>query len=490
MRGSAMQLSLVAFVAAAAGAAAVSTGGVPTYDCHSIERYGAVAGDASIDAARKNGKALFDALQAASNRKRCPGTGAAVSLGTVEAEVFDTVLVPAGKVFTMVPHAVLDGLHGVTLALQGTISAYPGNTADWPLDEEGSVLDLLAIRHSDHMTLTGNGTLEGNGYRWWWHVVLTGKDNRPHLLRMESCLHTRFEGWTMRNSPQYHVFWEDMLYGLIEGVQIQVDVTAQASLLRSFGLLGERGLPMFPLNTDGIDIAGSDVIVRNCRVDNYDDSLCAKPMSRSGNLTKCTERLLFENHYITHGVGASVGSVTPHRDVSCIRNVTFRNIEFKSPIKAIYVKPNPYTMGDKDGVGIIDQITYENIHIDGAMWWAIWVSTQQQHQPGSGANTHCSFFYPLPGTQCPTDPRVPVTNLKLRNVTAVRSWLSPGVLRCSTDEGQCTGWEWSDVHMTSITHLPMGDHFLCQGLVNPKFTNVNVACTEQLPALSVPPVVV
>lgn len=58
----------------------------------------------------------------------------------------------------------------------------------------------------------------------------------------------------------------------------------------------------------------------------------------------------------------------------------------------------------QNGYGKIDSILYENVWGDTPLWWSIYVSTQQQDQPG-GSNTGCSFFYPLNGTLCPTQVR-------------------------------------------------------------------------------------
>jgi hypothetical protein len=210
-------------------------------------------------------------------------------------------------------------------------------------------------------------------------------------------------------------------------------------------------------------------------VTNFDDSLCVKPQNGNGNLTKCSEDILFEDSHIHFGVGASVGSVGPSDAVSCIRNTTFRNLHFHTPLKAIYVKPNP----GNHGSGIVDRITYENIYVEEALWWTIWVSTQQQHQPGHGADTGCSFFYPLPGTKCPTQPLVPVTRLTVKNLTSVGAWLAPGVLRCN-EKGPCTGWHFEDITITSKTGFPFGkDHFLCQAVENATWINVNVNCTNK-----------
>ena len=206
-------------------------------------------------------------------------------------------------------------------------------------------------------------------------------------------------------------------------------------------------------------------------------------MDGNGNLTKCTSNVLFENHRIHYGVGASVGSVTPHPAVSCIADVTYRNIDFTESIKSIYLKPNPGTQGR----GVIDRITYENIYSTGAMMWTIWASTQQQDQPGKNStDTGCSFLYPLPGTHCPLQPLVPITNLKLSNVTGVDAALSPGVLRCS-DAGPCTGWEWTNVVVRSHSNWPAGADFLCHGLVNKSWTNVSPACSEELPTWAAAP---
>jgi hypothetical protein len=102
---------------------------------------------------------------------------------------------------------------------------------------------------------------------------------------------------------------------------------------------------MFPLNTDGIDVGGRDVHIHDCDIENFDDAVAVKP-SRGGPdaspdnpvLAACTENVLVEDVKVTNGVGMSVGSVPPHRDVNCVRNVTFRRIDFTRPFKARLVQ--------------------------------------------------------------------------------------------------------------------------------------------------------
>ena len=430
----------------------------------SIVEFGAIPNNESYEVAIANGKAVYLAFLAAN------------SSATVTNRV---VTVPSGQTFTIIPYAIISNVVNIVFSLEGTLNAWPGDIFLWTnRSMDGRAMAVITILSSSNLTLTGGGVIQGNGYRWWWFVLLTGDDNRPHLVEMEMCTNVLFERWTLLNSPMYHVKYVDMLDAVVRQVTVHVDVTAQKQLLRSFGKLTEFELPTFPLNTDGIDVRGRNIHVTECSVTNFDDALCVKPLTKMNIISQCSENILIDKSNITWGVGATIGSVGPNTEVACVRNVVFRDIHFQHPLKAIYVKPNP----GNSGTGIIDNITYENIVAETPLWWAIWVSTQQQAQPGGGANTHCSFFYPLPNTTCPTQPRVPVTRLYLRNVLMNNPLLSPGVLRCDP-AGPCTGWEWTNVSMPSVFNWPMGPHFLCQAVVNASWTNVGPTCVDQPPSM-------
>lgn len=98
---------------------------------------------------------------------------------------------------------------------------------------------------------------------------------------------------------------------------------------------------MYAFNTDGIDPHGSNMIIRNLTVLNYDDVVVPKPGHRGDKFGDCTENMLVEDIRVKLGVGMSVGSVPPSLNHACIRNITFKNVFFDHPFKAIYVKTNP-----------------------------------------------------------------------------------------------------------------------------------------------------
>lgn len=462
---------------------------MPTSTSLSILDFGAIPSDSSWNTSITNGKAIYNALLAANAGQN--GTR--------------SVLVPGGLNFTMLPHAPIAGLADVTLLLEGTLVANTANFTAWPNMTGGidsSALDVIFISNSTGVSIiseTYQGMIDGEGYDWWWYVLAGNFDNRPNLIGMQHVSNVTIRGIQMINSPSYHLAILDGLHIDIQDSSVWVDVEGQRKMLAKAGKLttgrdfdprnppspaqldtitfdGDdteaalhllpANIPTFPLNTDGMDLWARDVYIRNVSIQNFDDTVCVKPLDAHNGIVagNCTRDWLVEDIHIKYGVGLTIGSVPPNANVACVRNITFRNAVMDTPIKGIYVKPNPGSTGS----GIIDSVTYQNITMQEPLWWSIYVGVQQQDQPGGGADTQCSFLYPLPNTTCPVQPRVPVTNFVLRDVHSNSSWLSPGLLRCAdvtnTTYTPCTGWIFDNVTMTSSSNWPIGSDYMCQNI--------------------------
>lgn len=175
------------------------------------------------------------------------------------------------------------------------------------------------------MTIRGNGLIEGNGFIWWWAVIITGVDSRPNLLDILTSKNTHINGLVFQNAAQYHLNLENALDMRVENLLIRVNVTPEQF---------PGAIPTFPLNTDGIDISGRNIYFRNLTIENYDDAVAVKPTHmHQSPYSNCTENILVEDCLVKLGVGMSIGSVPPNTDVACIRNVTFRNVRFEAPLK-------------------------------------------------------------------------------------------------------------------------------------------------------------
>ena len=81
---------------------------------------------------------------------------------------------------------------------------------------------------------------------------------------------------------------------------------------------------MFPLNTDGIDPSGKNILSsQNVTINNYNDAVAVKP-GKMNSEEGCTENVTVNNAVVIHSVGKSIGSVSPNPDINFIRNVKIR----------------------------------------------------------------------------------------------------------------------------------------------------------------------
>ena len=319
------------------------------------------------------------------------------------------------------------GLKQVQLRVEGKLIAISNITA-WPV-MDGNYQSVLYFPNCSDFTLSGPGTIDGQGYKWWVELLFNFlQHNRPRLVHFQNCVNVLVENLTLLNAPQFHVYAKPIRNFTVRNITIWVDIETQKSLSESSGWK----VPMFPFNTDGIDPSGQNVLIQNVTIENYDDAVAVKP----GHLNDeegCTENVTVENANIVHSVGMSIGSVPPNAKINCIRNVTFRNVKFSYPFKAIYVKTN----SGKEGFGIIDNIVYQNITIHSPILWPIYIGPQQQKQRDGGGD----------GIWPPPQPLVNVTNIIMQNVTSDGGWLNAGVLRCA-ESNPCRGITFDNVTMT------------------------------------------
>jgi hypothetical protein len=126
------------------------------------------------------------------------------------------------------------------------------------------------------------------------------------------------------------------------------------------------------------------------------------------------------------GVGLSIGSISSNT----VRNVTFRNVQMHHTNKGVYIKFNAHGTA-----GVIEDITYENIHITDPGSWPIWIGPQQAgiKRPNSSYNPcdgdPCSLCWPADkSATCPPVLGSTIRNLVLRNITISKPSGSCGVI--------------------------------------------------------------
>jgi polygalacturonase len=346
-----------------------------------------------------------------------------------------TVVFPEGKVYYMFALNITN-FHNVVIQIDGTLK-YSNDIESYPAAKNYGLMYFLDC---EGIHFQGKGMIDGQGLNWWRKAYL-GNDFRPDMISFHQSRDLTLENLYLYSSPKYSINFVDCADVIIHDMTIFVN----SSMVRG---KDKHSSVTYALNTDGIDLGAYNAHIYNNKITNYDDAIVAKPCRSNWKYCQCAGNILAENNEITYSTGLTIGSVPPNPDVNCVRNVTFRDTIMHRPLKAIYIKPNPGT----NGIGIIDTITYENITIDHALWWTIWIGPQQQNQPGEAAGTGCNFLFPFIPV-CPTQPLVTMTNIVLRNVHATETmplFEGLGVILCDP-ANPCTNFVFDNVTNSVFT---------------------------------------
>lgn len=193
----------------------------------------------------------------------------------ISAQGGGVLVVPAGVYHT-------GGIYfkpGTHLHLQeGAVLQGSDNIADYRLDQtriEGENClyfeGLINVKDVDGFTLTGPGTIDGNGLRYhqafWlrrqWNRQCTNKDEqRPRLLWISNCKNVCIEGVRLQNSP----FWTTHIYNC---QRVRIQNVQLFSLSKPDAQKGP--------STDAIDLdVVQDVLIRHCYMEVNDDAVALK----------------------------------------------------------------------------------------------------------------------------------------------------------------------------------------------------------------------
>lgn len=188
----------------------------------------------------------------------------------------------------------------------------------------------------DGFAITGEGTINGNGLRYWKSFWLRRKVNpkctnleelRPRLVYITNCKDVHMEGVRLENSP----FWTTHLYKC-ERVRIwNVDIFAPAE-------------PVKAPSSDAIDIdVCTDVHVKGCTIAVNDDAIALKggkgPWADTDPGNGSNERIIIEDCVFGFCHSAlTCGSESIHN-----RNIIFRNCKVENAVRLLWLKMRPDT---------------------------------------------------------------------------------------------------------------------------------------------------
>jgi len=102
----------------------------------------------------------------------------AIQASIAETSTLSEVLIPTGT-FTMMP-IQLSNLSNFTLTIDGMV-LLSTDMEKWPKDSDGNCINFFNIDKSDHITIRGIGTIDGQGYDWWVREFKNLNTGRPFI---------------------------------------------------------------------------------------------------------------------------------------------------------------------------------------------------------------------------------------------------------------------------------------------------------------------
>jgi polygalacturonase len=266
------------------------------------------------------------------------------------------VLVPPGRYLTgtieLKSHVTLEVAGGAVILGSENPADYPATKSVWG-DDRDVMAPLIYAADAENVTVTGRGTIDGQGAIWWRRVRLNDPKKfppgpqtdaeraeaaklahgRPQLMSFVRCKDVVLEHVNLVNSASWHVHPL-----LCDNVRIDgVTVTAPATMAH---------------NTDGINPESCrNVQIINCRISTGDDCVTLKSGrdERGRKMGRPDENITIANCVM----GRGHGGVTIGSEMSGgVRNVVVTNCVFEKTDIGLRIKSQRGRGGVVEGLSV------------------------------------------------------------------------------------------------------------------------------------------
>jgi polygalacturonase len=256
-----------------------------------------------------------------------------------------TVRFPAGtylsKPISLHSKTTLQLDEGATLKATDDVQDFlrPGVTWEgWESVKKNVFTAFVSGNNLTDVTITGKGTIDGSGERWWVPAEAARQKTpgytlpRPNLIVLTGCENVRLENITLQNSPKFHFMPIDC-----NGVVVS-NVTVLA--------------PAHAPNSDAIDPSiCRNVLITKCHIDVGDDNIAIKSGRKVDGREFACENITVTDCVFLHGHGLSIGSET----LGGVRNLTVRNCTFEGTENGIRIK------SARGKGGVVENLSYSDI---------------------------------------------------------------------------------------------------------------------------------
>uniref|UniRef100_A0ACD6A6H8 Uncharacterized protein n=1 Tax=Avena sativa TaxID=4498 RepID=A0ACD6A6H8_AVESA len=241
------------------------------------------------------------------------------------------LLIPKGKSYLLNPISLSGPCKStVVLMAKGTLVAPPSRSA-WSEDNRSHWITVQGVTG---LTVTGGGTINGNGDIWWKNSCKTNKalpcTTAPTALTFHLCNNLKVENLKIVNSQQMHLSVEDCT-----NVQLaRLSITA----------------PGTSPNTDGIHVTRSkNVQVSDCVIKTGDDCMSIEDGTHDLHVTKVV---------CGPGHGISIGSLGDDDSRAEVSGILIDSVQLYGTTNGARIKTW------QGGSGYAKDITFQNMIMD------------------------------------------------------------------------------------------------------------------------------
>jgi polygalacturonase len=220
---------------------------------------------------------------------------------------------------------------------------------------------LLAAKHAENISISGQGEVDGSGLEFFdtnvppGHTFAKPPFPRPRMLQFYNCKNVRIEGPSFIDAPNW-TFW---LLGCEDVIISRIRIIGQQQLA----------------NNDGIDIDDCRrVSVSDCIISTGDDCLILRAIRRGPEHHAVCEDVVVSNCVLdSRCQGIRIGC--PSDDT--IRRCSFNNIVFKGKGNGININnPQRYLRPGCNGYLHLENLSFQNFIIESERV-PLWINVEE-----------------------------------------------------------------------------------------------------------------
>ena len=267
------------------------------------------------------------------------------------AEGGGTVLLPRGKTFMAGPLELKSNVE-LNIEASAVLKANPDESI-YHLSafgkNEGEGMMWIYANNADNISITGKGTISGNGVAFMGVELgdsydlkpVTTFDPRPHVLTLTDIRNLTIRDITIRDGAYWTVHLIGCNGAVIDGINLLNNLKIR--------------------NGDGIDLDHSrNVRISNCHITSGDDCICLKNRREFEQYGPCKDIVVTNCVMTSRSCAIKIGS----ENMDSIANVLFDNCIIKASNRGLGIQ-------NRDE-GTVTDVVFSNIMLDCRLWSDVW----------------------------------------------------------------------------------------------------------------------